>query len=92
MSSSVGFGRAHQNRVVRMSLDMLLQVLRSLEGFTTKVAFVRLERNVYADVGGDVIALDRRRAAVAPLASEIQVVGALSTNVSFADMVLSLFD
>ena len=90
MSSSVGFGRAHENRVISMSLDMFLQVLRSLEGFATKVAFVRLERNVYADVGGDVIALDGRRTAVAPLASEIQVVGALSTNVSFANMVLSL--
>jgi len=67
---------------------MLLQVLRSLEGLAAKVAFVRLERNVDADVGSDVVALHGGRAAGTPLTGEVEVIGALATDMSFTDMVL----
>lgn len=33
-----------------MSLDVLFQILRSLEGLATEVALVRLERNVHSNV------------------------------------------
>lgn len=68
---------------------MLLQVLWSLKGFAAKVTFVRLQRNVHANVRSDVIALDGCGSAVPPLASEVQVVGALPTNVPLANMILN---
>ena len=42
MLAHVRLGRAHENRVLGMSLDVLLQILGPLEGFTAKVAFVWL--------------------------------------------------
>jgi hypothetical protein len=71
-----------------MRLDMLLQILRPLEGLAAEVAFVRLQRDVHADVRGDVVTFHRRRAAIAPLAGQVEVVGTLATNVTLADMVL----
>ena len=71
-----------------MSLHVLLEILRSLESFAAEVAFVRLQRNVDADVRSDVIALDSGGAAVAPLASEIQIVCALATDMALADVIL----
>jgi hypothetical protein len=41
-------------------------------------------------VRGDVIALDRGSTAVAPLAGEVQVVGALAANMALTDVVLRL--
>jgi len=72
-----------------MSLDMLLQVLRSFKGFAAKVTFVRFEWNVHANVRSDVIAFDGGGTAVPPLAGEVQIVGALSTDMSLANMVLN---
>ena len=71
-----------------MSLDVLFQILGALESFSTEVAFVRLQRNMHANVRSNVIALHGGSPAVAPLASEIEVVGALAPNVSLAHMVL----
>lgn len=71
-----------------MGLDMLLQVLGALEGFATEVAFVRLQRHMHANVRSDMIALDSSRAARAPLAGKVEVVGALATDMSFAYVVL----
>lgn len=42
-----------------------------------------------ADVRGDVVALDSGGAAIAPLAGEVQVVGALAANMALADVVLA---
>lgn len=81
-------GGAEQYRVVGVCLDVLLQILWSLEGFAAKVTLVRLQRYVYADVRSDVVALDCGCATRAPLAGEIQVVGALAPDVTFADVVL----
>lgn len=51
-----------------MGLDMFLEVLWALERFATELAFVRFERNVDSNVGGNMVALDRGCATVAPLA------------------------
>src|SRR2546430_1836097 len=89
MIRSVGFWRAHENRVISMSLDMFLQVLRSFKGLAAKVTFVRLEWNMHANVRSDMIALDGGGTAVPPLAGEVQIVGALSTDMPLANMVLN---
>lgn len=74
-----------------MSLDMLLQILRTLEAFSTEVALVRLERDVDADMRGDMVPLDGRGAAHIPSASQVQVVCALASDMALADMVIEGF-
>jgi hypothetical protein len=67
---------------------MLLQILRALERLAAEVTLVWFEWDVDSDVGGDVVALDGGGAACAPLAGQVEVVGALATDVSLADVVL----
>jgi len=67
---------------------VLLQILGAFEGLSAEVTFVRLQWDVDSDMGGDMITLDGGRAARVPAACEVQVVGALSPNVFFADMLL----
>ena len=71
-----------------MGLDVLLQVLGTLEGLAAEITFVRFERDVNADVGSDMITLDRGGTAGVPATGQVQVVGALSSDVLLADMVL----
>lgn len=71
-----------------MSLDMLLQILRSFERFTTELAFVRLQGDMDSDMRGYVIAFDGRCPACTPLASEVEVICALATNMTLADVIL----
>lgn len=75
-------------RVIGMGLDVLLQVLRALEGLATEIALVGLQGDMDANVGGDVVALDGGGVAVAPLAGQVQVVSALATDMAFADVFL----
>lgn len=82
-------GTADKDRVVGMGLDMLLQVLRTLEGLAAKVALMRLERDMNADVRSDVITLDRGGAASTPLASQVEVVCTFATNMTLADVILN---
>ena len=82
--------RVDQDAVISMGLDVLLQVLRSLECLATEVALVRLERDMDADMRCDVITLDGGRAACAPLASQVEVVGAFATDMSLANVVLRI--
>jgi hypothetical protein len=89
-SATVRLGRTKQNRVVGVSLDVLLEILGALESLSAKVALVRLQWHVDTDVRSDVVALNRSGAAVAPLAGQVQVIGALAANVTLTDMVLEL--
>lgn len=68
---------------------MLLEVLRPLEGLSAKIASVGLQGYVDADVRGDMVALHDGHAAATPTTSEIEVVGALTPNMSFTNMILS---
>lgn len=77
-------------RVVGMGLDMLLQILRSLESLTTEVTLVRLERHVNTDVGRDMITLDCGRVASTPLTGQVEIVGAFTSNMSLTNMLLSV--
>ena len=47
---SVGPGVLSKSRVVSVSLDMLLQILRPLKGLATEVASVWLQRYMNTDV------------------------------------------
>lgn len=71
-----------------MGLDMLLQILGALEGLATEITLVRLERHMHSYVGGDMIALDSGCVACSPLASQVQVVGTLATDMAFAHVFL----
>jgi hypothetical protein len=71
-----------------MGLHVFLQILWALEALSTEVAFVRLERHMHTDMGGDVVPLDRGRTAQVPTAGQIQVVGTLAADVSLTDVVL----
>ena len=78
----------HNDRVIGMSFDVLLQVLRTLKGLSAKVTFVRLQRHMDANMGGDMVALDRGSPAVSPATSQVQIIRTLTTYVSLADMLL----
>ena len=75
-------------RVVGVGLDMLLQILGSLEGLATEIAFVRLQGDMHSDMRCDMVTLDRCGVASAPLASQVQVVGALAANMTLTDVFL----
>lgn len=81
-------GRPDQDAVVGMGLDVLLEILRALEGLSAEVALVWLQRDMDTDVRGDVVTLHRCGAARVPLASQVEVVGALPSNVPLTDVVL----
>ena len=67
---------------------MLLKILRALERLAAEVAFMRLERDVNTDMRRDVVALNSGRPARTPLARQVEVVGALATDVALANVVL----
>jgi hypothetical protein len=71
-----------------MGLDMFLEILRTLEGLATEFAFVWFQGNMDSNVRGDVVAFDGCRTAATPLTGQIEVVGALTADVSFTDMLL----
>lgn len=65
---------------------MLFQVLWSLEVFGARFADVRLQGDVHAKVGGDVVPLDGGGLAVVPLAAQRQVSVALAADVEVAEV------
>ncbi len=79
---------AGKDRVVGVGLDVLLQVLRALEGLATELALVRLEGDMDTDVRSDVVTLDGGCAARVPLAGKAQVVCALAANMAIANVFL----
>ena len=84
----VGIRTAANRRIISVGLDMLLQVLRTFESLPAEFASVRLKRDVDTDVRGDVVALDDSNVAVGPTACQVEIVGALATDMSLADMFL----
>lgn len=71
-----------------MSLDMFFEILRALEGFATEFAFVRFQGNMDTDVRCDMVAFHCCGTAATPLTRQIEIVGTLAADVSFADMLL----
>lgn len=73
-----------------MCLDVLLKILWPLERLAAEIALVGLQRHMNTDVRRDVVTLDSSRAALVPLARQVEVVGALAANMTLADVVLIL--
>jgi hypothetical protein len=71
-----------------MSLDVFLKILRALEGLATEFTFVRFQGNMHANVRGDMVAFDCGGTAATPLTRQVEVIGTLAADVSFADMFL----
>lgn len=67
---------------------MLLQILGTLEALATEVTLVRLERNMDANVRGDVVTLDGCCAAIVPATGQVQIISALATDMALADVVI----
>jgi hypothetical protein len=67
---------------------MLLQVLRTLKGLSTEFTFVRLQWNMYSNVGSDMIALDGGGSAGIPPTGEIQVVCTFPSDMLLAYVIL----
>ena len=44
------FRGPHKNRLIGVSLDMFFQILRTFEGLSTEIAFMRLQRYVDSNV------------------------------------------
>lgn len=57
--------------IIGVSLDMLLQILRTLEGLAAEVALVWLQWDVNTDVRGDVITLDSGGSALVPSTGQV---------------------
>jgi hypothetical protein len=87
-AATVRLGRTEQNRIVGVSFDVLLKILRAFECLSAEIALMRLQGHVNPDVRSDVVPLDCSGAAVAPLAGQVQVVGAFTANMTFTDVVL----
>ena len=68
---------------------MFLEILGAFEGFATEFAFVWFQGNMDSNVRGDMVAFDCGGTAATPLTRQVQVVGTLAADVSFADMFLS---
>lgn len=68
---------------------MFFQVLRTLEGLTTEVTFVRLQWDVDSNVRGNVVTLHSGGAALIPATREIEVICALTTHVLLANVFLN---
>lgn len=71
-----------------MRFNMLLQILWAFECLAAKVAFVGFEWNVNTNVRGNMISLHRGGTATSPLTRQVEIVGALATNMTLADMFL----
>ena len=80
----------HQDSIFGVSLDVLLQILRSLKRLAAKFAPMRFQWHMDSNMRSDMIALDYRYGAIAPGAGQIQVVGALAADVGIADMILQV--
>lgn len=87
---AVGFWRAHDDAVVGMSLDVFFQILRALERLAAEFTLVGLQWDVDSDVRRDVVSLDGRGSALTPCAGQVQIVSRFATDVSLADVLLSI--
>lgn len=84
----VGIRTSGSGRIICVGLDMLLQVLGTLERLATEIASMRLQRNVDADVRGDVVAFDDGNLAVGPTTGQVEVIGTLATDMPLANVIL----
>lgn len=83
------FWAAKENRVIGVCLDMLFQILGTLECLATEVTSMRLQGHMDANVRGNVVAFDDGYVAIGPSTFQVEVIGAFPTDVDFANVVLN---
>jgi hypothetical protein len=71
-----------------MSLDMFLQIMGALVRVATEMAFVRLERHMSPNMGGNVVPLGSSNIAATPSAGQAEVASGLTVNMPLADVLL----
>jgi hypothetical protein len=71
-----------------MCLDMLLQILRSLECLLTEFTLVWLEWNVDPNMRGNMISLDCSGPAGPPSARQTQIVSTFASDMNIAQVVI----
>lgn len=71
-----------------MGFNVFLQILRALECLATEITLVWLQRNVDSNVRGDMVTFYGGSPTATPLASQVEVVCALSANMAFANVFL----
>lgn len=69
---------------------MFFEVLRAFKRLATEVATMRLQRDMDANVRCDVVTLYHRNIAVGPSTLQVEIIGALATDMDFAHMVLEV--
>jgi hypothetical protein len=74
-----------------MSLNVLFQILWAFECFPAEVTLVWFQRDVDSNVRGDVVSLHSGSVASTPSTSQAKVVGGLSSNMDFAQVVVKRF-
>lgn len=80
--------RAHKHRVFGMCLYMLFQILRPFEGLSTKLTAMWFQRDMDANVRGNMVTFDNPYLTIAPCTDEIQVVRAFTPDVSITYVIL----
>ena len=77
-----------EHRVIRVCFDVFLEILWTLEGFAAELAAMRFQGDMDADMGCDVVAFDDLNAASSPRTLQIEIVGALATDMAFTNVIL----
>ena len=85
-----GLWRPRNHGIIGVSFDMLLEVLWTLEALATKVALVRLQGDMDANVRGDVVAFDGRGMTIPPRTHQVEVVRTLAAHMTIADVFLEV--
>lgn len=71
-----------------MCLDMFLEILWSLESLSTELTLVWLQWNVDSNVRSNVVPLHSCSSTLSPRAGEVQVIGTLTADMAFTDVLL----
>jgi len=71
-----------------MRLDMVLQLLRTFECLAAELTFVRPHRYMHTDMRDDAVTRDGGGATTFPLTLQLEIVCALASDMTLADVVL----
>jgi len=77
-----------QNRIIGMGLDVLLQILGTLEALAAHVAAMWFEGHMDPDVACDVVSLDGLGVAGAPGAGQAEIIRRFPSNVFLTQMII----
>lgn len=79
---------AHQDGIFGVGFDVFLQILRTFEGLSTKLTSMRFQWDMDPNMRCDMISFDDLDLTVSPGTHQVQIVGTLATDMSFANVIL----